>query len=135
MKVGFTCSSFDLLHAGHILMLKECSNNCDYLVVGLQTDPTIDRENKNKPVQNVFERYIQLDAIDCVDEIAIYETEDQLLQLINYIKPDIRFIGEDWRDKRFTGWRQAKFKRYEMFYNKRYGYSTSELRKRVNGSN
>ena len=135
MKIGFTCSSFDLLHAGHILMLKECSNNCDYLVVGLQTDPTIDRENKNKPVQNVFERYIQLDAIDCVDEIAIYETEDQLLQLINYIKPDIRFIGEDWRDKRFTGWRQAKFKHYEMFYNKRYGYSTSELRKRVNGSN
>ncbi|MQF98549.1 MAG: adenylyltransferase/cytidyltransferase family protein [SAR202 cluster bacterium] len=135
MKIGFTCSSFDLLHAGHILMLKECSNNCDYLVVGLQTDPTIDRENKNKPVQNVFERYIQLDAIDCVDEIAIYETEDQLLQLINYINPDIRFIGEDWRDKRFTGWRQAKLKHYEMFYNKRYGYSTSELRKRVNGSN
>ena len=131
MKIGFTCSSFDLLHAGHILMLKECSDNCDYLIVGLQTNPAIDRESKNKPIQSLFERYIQLDSIEYVDEISVYETEDELLQLINYVNPDIRFIGEDWRDKKFTGWRQAKLGKYGVYYNQRYGYSTSGLRKRV----
>ena len=133
LKVGFTCSSFHLLHTGHILMLKECRSNCDYLVVGLQTDPTIDRESKNRPIQSIFERYVQLDAIDCIDKICIYETEDDLIQLINYINPDIRFIGEDWHGKEFTGWKQAKLKQYDVYYNKRYGYSTTELRQRVKG--
>lgn len=131
MKVGFTCSSFDLLHAGHILMLKECKDKCDYLVVGLQTDPTIDREEKNKPVQNLFERFLQLDAISHIDKIYIYETEEELRQLLYYVKPDIRFIGEDWRDKKFTGYIQVRLGQHEIHYNRRYGYSTSELRVRV----
>lgn len=135
MKVGFTCSSFDLLHAGHILMLKECKDICDFLVVGLQTDPTIDREEKNKPVQTIFERFLQLDSVDHIDKICIYETEQELQQLINYVNPDIRFIGEDWRDKKFTGWIQAKLGKHELHYNKRYGYSTSELRMRIKDVN
>lgn len=131
MKVGFTCSSFDLLHAGHILMLKECKDECDYLVVGLQTDPTIDREEKNKPVQNLFERFLQLDAISHIDKIYVYETEEELRQLLYYVKPDIRFIGEDWRDKKFTGYIQVRLGQHEIHYNRRYGHSTSELRARV----
>ena len=86
-KVGFTCSSFDLLHAGHILMLKECKDHCDTLIVGLQSDPSIDREEKNEPVQSMFERFLQLDAIKYVDKICIYETEDDLLALLGYIRP------------------------------------------------
>ena len=131
MKVGFTCSSFDLLHAGHILMLKDCKNHCDHLVVGLQTDPTIDRKDKNKPIQSLFERFIQLQAVSHIDEICIYETEEQLKQLIEYIRPDIRFIGVDWYGKEFTDCNSAKLKKYEMHYNPRYGYSTSKLRKDI----
>lgn len=128
--IGFTCSSFDLLHAGHILMLKECKDNCDTLVVGLQSDPTIDRPEKNEPTQSMFERFLQLDAVQYVDKICIYETEADLLELIRYIKPDIRFIGEDWEHKKFTG---RTFSRLsgEIFYNKRYGYSTTGLRERI----
>jgi glycerol-3-phosphate cytidylyltransferase len=131
MKIGFTCSSFDLLHAGHILMLKECKDHCDSLVVGLHSNPKIDRAEKNEPVQSMFERFLQLDAIKYVDKICVYDTEDDLLELMAYINPDIRFIGEDWRDKKFTGWKQAKLKAYKLYYNKRYGYSTTELRGRV----
>lgn len=130
MKIGFTCSSFDLLHAGHILMLKECKDRCDKLIVGLQTDPTIDRPEKNKPIQSMFERFLQLDAVKHIDEIVIYETEEDLLALLRYISPDIRFIGSDWEDKKFTG---KLFSRLngEIYYNRRYGYSTTELRGRV----
>ena len=127
MKTGFTCSSFDLLHAGHIMMLKECRNNCDKLVVGLQTDPTIDRPDKNNPVQSYFERYVQIEAVKYVDEICPYETEEDLVRLICHVAPDIRFIGEDWKEKEFTGHDLG----IEVFYNKRYGYSTSDLRKQV----
>ena len=130
MKVGFTCSCFDLLHAGHILMLKECKDNCDFLIVALQTDPSIDRESKSKPIQSLFERYLQIDAVKYVDEICIYETEEDLLQLLRYKRPDIRFIGEDWRDKPFTGRAFSKLSG-EIFYNMRYGYSTTNLKKRV----
>ena len=135
MKIGFTCSSFDLLHAGHILMLKECSDKCDHLIIGLQSDPTLDRDDKNKPVQSLFERHLQLDAIEYVDEIYVYETEEELKQLINYINPDIRFIGEDWRDKKFTGYIQARCGKYEVHYNKRYGHSTTNLRSRIKNAN
>ena len=128
-KVGFTCSSFDLLHAGHILMLKECKDHCDTLIVGLQSDPTIDREEKNKPVQTMFERFLQLDAIKYVDKICIYETEDDLLELLNYIRPHIRFVGSDWENKPFTGKLFSKING-KIFYNKRYGYSTTDLRGR-----
>ena len=130
MKIGFTCSSFDLLHAGHILMLKECKDHCDTLVVGLQSDPSIDRSEKNPPIQSMFERFLQLDAIKYVDKIVIYDTESDLLALLRYIRPDIRFIGSDWEDKSFTGKLFSKL-HGKIFYNKRYGYSTSELRKRV----
>ena len=130
MKVGFTCSCFDLLHSGHILMLKECKDICDFLIVALQTDPSIDRESKSKPIQSLFERYLQIDAVKYVDEICIYETEEDLLQLLRYKRPDIRFIGEDWRDKPFTGRAFSKLSG-EIFYNMRYGYSTTDLKERV----
>ena len=130
MKVGFTCSCFDLLHAGHILMLKECKDICDFLIVALQTDPSIDRESKSKPIQSLFERFLQIDAVKYVDEICIYETEEDLLQLLRYKRPDIRFIGEDWRDKPFTGRAFSKLSG-EIFYNMRYGYSTTDLKERV----
>jgi glycerol-3-phosphate cytidylyltransferase len=90
MKIGFTCSAFDLLHAGHILMLKEAKAQCDHLIVGLQTDPTIDRATKNKPIQSVLERYIQLSAVKYVDEIVVYETEHDLLQILKAYNIDIR---------------------------------------------
>ena len=128
--VGFTCSCFDLLHAGHILMLKECKDNCDFLIVGLQTDPSIDRQEKSPPVQSYFERYLQLEAIKYIDKICPYETEEDLKQLLIYLRPNSRFVGEDWRDKKFTG---KLFSRCsgEIFYNRRYGYSTTNLRRKV----
>jgi glycerol-3-phosphate cytidylyltransferase len=109
------------------MMLKESRDNCDKLIVGLQNDPTLDRPDKNKPVQSYFERYIQLEAIKYVDEICPYETEEDLMKLLRYIRPDIRFIGEDWEGKMFTGIGLG----IKTFYNKRYGYSTSELRNRL----
>jgi len=129
-KVGFTCSSFDLLHAGHILMLKECKDHCDTLIVGLQSDPSIDRSEKNEPTQSMFERFLQLDAIKYVDKICIYDTEDDLLALLRYVSPDIRFVGSDWENKPFTGKLFSKI-HGEIFYNRRYGYSTTDLRGRV----
>jgi len=111
-------------------MLKECKDNCDKLIVGLQSDPTIDRPEKNKPVQSIFERFLQLDAIKYVDQISFYDTEDDLLQLLRYVRPDIRFIGEDWQDKNFTGKLFSKLSG-KIFYNKRYGYSTTELKQRI----
>ena len=128
MNVGFTCSCFDLLHTGHIMMLKECRINCDRLIVGLQTDPSIDRNYKNKPIQGYFERYIQLEAVKYVDEIVPYETEEDLIKLLYYIKPNIRFVGSDWRNKEFTG---KDILEIEIFYNRRYGYSTTELKGRI----
>ena len=103
MIVGFTCSTFDLLHAGHIVMLKEAKDNCDYLIVGLQTDPSIDRQDKNQPVQSVYERYIQLRAVKYIDEIIPYDTEQSLLDLLEATQIQLRFVGEDWTDKHFTG--------------------------------
>ena len=132
MLTGFTCSCFDLLHAGHIMMLKECKRNCDRLIVGLQTDPSVDRpDEKNKPIQSYLERYIQLEAIKYIDEICPYETEDDLIKLICHIRPDIRFIGSDWEGKNFTG---RHLLGIQTFYTKRYGYSTSELRNRIKGN-
>ena len=126
--IGFTCSSFDLLHAGHIVMLEEAKSNCDYLIVGLQTDPSIDRENKNKPVQTVYERYVQLNAVKNVDEIIPYDTEQSLLDLLQSQKIDIRFIGEDYRDMEFTGMDLP----IEVFYTSRqHSFSSSSLRKLI----
>jgi len=128
MKIGFTCSTFDLFHAGHIMMLKDAKEQCDYLIVGLQTDPTIDRAEKNKPVQSVFERFIQLDACKYVDEVIVYATEKELLDILQSYHIDIRIVGEEYQEKAFTG----KELPMEVYYNKRrHSFSTTELRKRV----
>ena len=129
MEIGFTAGAFDLLHAGHVLMLQEAAEACDYLVVGLHTDPTIDRPDaKNKPIQSVFERYVQLKALSVVDEIIPYDTEEDLLTLLSTMNVDIRIIGEDYVDKDFTG----KELPIPVYYNRRkHSLSTSELRKRI----
>lgn len=126
--IGFTCGAFDLTHAGHYLMFEEIKNKCDYLIVGLQTDPTIDRKNKNKPVQSIKERRIQLKACKYIDKVIIYKTEKDLLELLIKINPDIRFLGSDWKGENFTG----KNLPIKIIYNNRnHNYSTTNLRKRV----
>jgi glycerol-3-phosphate cytidylyltransferase len=127
-KVGFTCSCFDLFHAGHIMMLKEAKSNCDYLIVGLQTDPAIDRPEKNKPVQSVFERFVQLDACKYVDEVVVYATETELLDILRSYPIDVRIVGDEYADKEFTG----KDLSMKIYYNRReHSFSTTELRGRV----
>ena len=101
--VGFTCGAFDLLHAGHALMLEECKEHCDYLIVGLQYDPSIDRPDKNRPVQSYQERYTMVSAIKYVDEIVLYETERDLYELLQEQNLDVRILGADWKGKEFTG--------------------------------
>ena len=127
--IGFTCGAFDLLHAGHIVMLKEAKDNCDYLIVGLQTDPSIDRSDKNKPVQSIYERFIQLNAIQYVDEVIPYDTERSLKDLLESTPIDIRFLGEDYKDNTFTG-DDLSVKIY--YTNRKHSFSTSRLRKRIN---
>jgi glycerol-3-phosphate cytidylyltransferase len=128
MKIGFTCSTFDLFHAGHVMMLREAKEQCDYLIVGLQTDPTIDRPEKNKPVQGVFERFVQLNACVHVDEIIPYGTEKELRDMLQSFKIDVRILGEEYKDKEFTGYDLPM----EFYFNKRrHSFSTSELRQRV----
>lgn len=127
MKTGFTCGAFDLLHTGHVLMLKEAKEQCEYLIVGLQTDPSRDRPEKNRPTQSVFERYVQLEGCRYVDKIIPYDNEDDLRNLLLSIEPDVRIIGEDYRGKQFTGCDLP----IEVYYNsRRHPYSSSELRKR-----
>ena len=126
--MGFTCGSFDLLHAGHVLMLEQCKHNCDFLMVGLQTDPTIDRTEKQKPIQTVYERFIQLRAVKHVDEIVVYETENDLVNILLSVMPDIRFLGEDHETKDYTG---KGIKGVQIKFNTRQnGYSSTSLRER-----
>ena len=129
MKIGFTCSCFDLLHAGHILMLKDAKEQCDKLIVGLQTDPSIDRPlTKNKPIQSLRERKIQLEAVRYVDDIFVYETESDLIDLLKLVKPDIRILGSDYKDKSFTG----DDLNIQIYYHERdHDYSSSDLRKKI----
>ena len=133
MKIGFQCSSFDMLHAGHVTMLKQEKELCDYLKVALQVDPTIDRPGvKNKPVQSIYERYVQLQACRYVDEILVYATEADLLNLI--IKKDmhIRFLSEEYYGRDFTGKQYCIDNGIEIHYHKRrHSYSSSDLRKRT----
>lgn len=130
--VGFTCSTMDLLHAGHILMLSEIKNHCDYLIVGLQNDPSIDRPNKNKPVQSIVERYVQLAAVKYVDEIIVYNTEKDLEDLLMFLPINTRFIGEEYQGKDFTGKNICEDRGIKIFYNSRkHRFSSSELRKRT----
>ena len=127
--VGFTCSCFDLLHAGHILMLQDAKRQCDKLIVGLQTDPTIDRpDTKNKPIQSLEERKIQLEAIKYVDEVFIYDTEEELYKKLLFINPDIRILGSDYIGKSFTG----DDLDIEIYYHERnHNYSTTNLRNKI----
>jgi glycerol-3-phosphate cytidylyltransferase len=129
MKVGFTCSCFDLFHAGHIMMLKEAKSVCDHLIVGLQTDPTIDRPTKNKPIQSVFERYVQLDACKYVDEIVVYATEKDLMDILLSYPIKVRIIGDEYKNTEFTG---KDLTSMEIYYNgRKHSFSTTELRQRV----
>ena len=127
--IGFTCSSFDLLHAGHILMLKDAKEQCDKLIVGLQTDPSIDRPlTKNTPIQTLEERKIQLEAVRYIDDIHVYDTEDSLIDLLKLVKPDIRILGSDYEGKPFTG----DFLNIPIHYHERdHDYSSTNLRKMI----
>lgn len=127
MKIGFTCGAFDLLHSGHIVMLKQAKENCDYLIVGLQTDPSICRKDKNKPIQSIYERFIQLNATKYIDEIIPYDTENSLIDLLESTPIDIRFVGEEYKTKDFTGKGLHK-----VFYtNRKHSFSSTSLRKRI----
>tara|TARA_R110002153_G_scaffold55792_2_gene154617 strand:- start:2196 stop:2609 length:414 start_codon:yes stop_codon:yes gene_type:complete len=132
MRIGFTASAFDLLHAGHVLMLEEAKKHCDYLIVGLQADPSIDRPAKNEPVQTVVERYLQLRACKYVDEIIPYATEQDLEDILSGMHIDIRILGVEYRDKDYTGRDICKKRDIEIIFNERdHRYSSSGLRKRV----
>jgi glycerol-3-phosphate cytidylyltransferase len=131
-KIGFTCSTFDLLHAGHVTMLEEAKRHCDFLIVGLQNDPTEDRPEKNKPVQSIVERQIQLAAVKYVDEIVIYNTEQDLMDLLLTLPIDVRILGDEYKNKDFTGKDIAKQRGSKIIYNGRdHSFSSSSLRKRV----
>lgn len=133
MKTGFTCSTFDLLHAGHVMMLREANSVCDYLIVGLQVDPTIDRpKEKNQPVQSLVERYVQLASVQYVDEIIPYQTEKDLEDILQMYPIDIRILGEEYREYEFTGKDICRARGIELYFNKRdHRFSTTDLRKRV----
>lgn len=132
-KIGITFSTFDMLHAGHIAMLSEARNHCDYLICGLQTDPTIDRpDTKNKPVQSIVERQIQLAACRYVDEVVVYQTEQDLIDLLLILPVDVRILGVEYESKNFTGRSECAQRDIELVFNGRdHSFSSSSLRKRV----
>ena len=132
-KIGITFSTFDMLHAGHIAMLAEAKNHCDYLIAGLQTDPTIDRpDTKNKPVQSIVERQIQLSATRYVDEVVVYQTEQDLIDLLLILPVDVRILGVEYQQREFTGRQQCQERGIELIFNGRdHSFSSSSLRKRV----
>ena len=132
-KIGITFSTFDMLHAGHIAMLAEAKNHCDYLICGLQTDPTIDRpDTKNKPVQSIVERQIQLAACRYVDEVVVYQTEQDLVDLLLILPLDIRVLGVEYQHKNFSGYEECGRRGIECIFNGRdHSFSSSSLRKRV----
>ena len=132
MKVGITFSTFDLLHAGHVKMLEEAKRQCDYLIVGLQLDPSLNRPEKNSPSQSIIERYIQLKGCKYIDEIVPYVSEQDLEDILKSFKLDVRIIGEEYKEKPFTGKAYCKEKGIEIYYNKRdHRFSSSGLRKQV----
>jgi len=129
---GITFSAFDLLHAGHIQMLQDARSHCDYLIVGLQTDPTLDRPEKNKPTQSVVERYVQLKGCKYVDEIIPYATEEDLEDILKLLPVDVRILGEEYQNKDFTGRKYCEESGIALIYNKRdHRFSSSELRREV----
>ena len=132
MKVGITFSTFDLFHAGHVKMLEEAKSKCNYLIVGLQLDPSLDRPEKNKPTQSIIERYVQLRGCKYVDEIIPYISENDLIDVLSSFKIDLRIIGEEYKDKLFTGKDYCIKKGIEIYYNKReHRFSSSALRAQV----
>ena len=132
MKIGFTCSTFDLLHAGHVQMLREAREQCDYLICGLQVDPSIDRKEKNSPVQSLVERYSQLHSCRYVDEIIPYQTEKDLEDILEMYQIHIRILGEEYREKDFTGKDICQERDIDLYFNKRdHRFSTTDLRNRV----
>lgn len=132
MNVGFTASAFDLLHAGHVQMLRDAKSQCDYLIVGLQINPKLDRPEKNEPIQTVVERYTQLAAVKYVDEIIPYTTETDLEDILLMYAIDVRILGEEYRDKDFTGKEICKKRGIQLYFNKRdHRFSSSGLRRAV----
>jgi len=130
--IGITCSTFDLLHTGHIIMLEECKKYCDYLICAIQNDPTIDRPEKNKPIQSIVERYIQLDAVKYVDKIIPYNTEKELIEIFSSLDLDVRIIGDDYKGNNFTAKDICQKRDIKIIYNKRdHDYSTSNLRNKI----
>ena len=133
MIKGFTASTFDLLHAGHVSMLREAKDQCEYLICGLQVDPSVDRATKNAPVQTLVERYAQLNACKYVDEIIPYQTEQDLEDILTMLDLDVRIIGEEYKDQKFTGRAICASRGIEIYFNKRdHRFSTSDLRRRGN---
>lgn len=131
-KIGFTCSTFDLLHAGHVAMLQEAKTQCDYLICGLQNDPTLDRPNKNRPVQTIVERQMQLKGSRYVDEVWVYNTEKDLEDLLLTLPIDVRILGVEYEGKEFTGREICHKRGIELYFNGRdHSFSSSSLRRRV----
>jgi glycerol-3-phosphate cytidylyltransferase len=131
-RVGFTASTFDLLHAGHVAMLREARDRCDYLICGLQNDPTLDRPNKNRPVQSIVERQLQLIGCKYVNEVWVYNTEKDLEDLLLTLPIDVRILGVEYEGKEFTGREICHKRNIELFFNGRdHSFSSSELRQRV----
>ncbi|MFD2598778.1 adenylyltransferase/cytidyltransferase family protein [Sphingobacterium corticis] len=132
MRIGITFSAFDLLHAGHVKMLEDAKDQCDYLICGLQTDPTLDRAEKNKPTQTVVERYIQLKGCKHVDKVIPYATEQDLLDILQSFKIDVRILGDEYAHKNFTGRAYCEQKGIELYFNRRENrFSSSALRQVV----
>ncbi|HEY4503173.1 MAG TPA: adenylyltransferase/cytidyltransferase family protein [Candidatus Paceibacterota bacterium] len=130
MIKGFTCGAFDLLHAGHVLMLKECRTQCDYLIVGLEIDPSVDRPDKKKPIETLEERMIRLQGCKYVDEIITYESEVDLLDLLKKVNPDVRFMGADWKNR--PNYSKDRLPEMKVIYNSRdHNFSSTSLRERI----
>ena len=131
-QIGFTCSTFDLLHAGHVQMLREAKEQCDYLICGLQMDPSLDRRGKSTPVQTIVERYAQLKGVRYVDEIIPYNTELDLEDILSMYHIDVRILGSEYRDKDFTGKDICRKRDIELYFNSRdHRFSSSDLRTRI----
>jgi glycerol-3-phosphate cytidylyltransferase len=133
MKIGFTCGAFDLVHAGHIAMFQYCKQHCDYLIVGLHTDPSIDRpRTKNRPIQTSFERWLQLTGCKYIDDVVPYDTEHDLNNLLGILDINVRFIGEEYAHQEYTGKKTCKDRGIDIVFTPRaHSYSSSELRTRV----
>ena len=131
-KIGFTCSAMDLMHAGHVAMLEAAKQQCDWLIVGIQSNPALDRKHKNSPVQSIVERQIQVRGCRFVDETWIYDTERDLEDLLNILPIDVRILGDEYRGKQFTGLEICQARGIDIFFNeRRHGFSSSKLRARV----